>query len=113
HRQVADWVERNVAERQWLGAIQTGTVGFFHDRTINLDGKVNPKALRARMERGQVMSYILDETPINYLADWVGIAGWATAEDEPRFREAFELLVDDKAANLGALRRRVPVASPG
>jgi hypothetical protein len=112
HRQVVDWIQKNVGEREWIGAIQTGTLGYFHDRTINLDGKVNPKALRARIERGQVMSYVLDETPINYLADWVGIAGWATTAAEPRFPQAFELVVDDKAANLGVLRRRVPVPAP-
>ena len=112
HRQVVDWVQRNVDERQWVGGIQTGTLGYFHDRTINLDGKVNPKALRARIERGAVLSYVLDETPINYLIDWVGIASWAAMTSEPRFAPAFEVVVDDKAANLGVLRRRVPVAAP-
>lgn len=112
HRQVVDWVQKNVAERDWVGGIQTGTLGYFHDRTINLDGKVNPKALRASIERGQVQSYVLDETPINYLADWVGIAGWASMASQPRFGQAFEVVVDDKAANLGVLRRRVPVAAP-
>ena len=112
HRQVVDWVQKNVDERQWVGGIQTGTVGYFHDRTINLDGKVNPKALRARIDRGGVYSYVMDETPINYLADWVGIAGWASTASEPRFGQAFEVVVNDKAANLGVLRRRVPVAAP-
>jgi len=111
HRQVVDWVQKNVGERQWVGGIQTGTLGYFHDRTINLDGKVNPKALRARIERGDVRSYVLDETPINYLVDWVGIASWVSMESEPRFGQAFEMVVDDKAANLGVLRRRAPVAA--
>ena len=31
---------------------------------------------------------------------------------EPRFGQAFEVVVNDKAANLGVLRRRVPVAAP-
>ena len=112
HRQVVDWVRKNVDERQWVGGIQTGTLGYFHDRTINLDGKVNPTALRARIQSGGVQSYVLDETPINFLADWVGIAGWASTTSEPRFAQAFEVVVDDKAANLGVLRRRVPVAAP-
>jgi len=112
HRQVVDWVQKNVDERQWVGGIQTGTVGYFHDRTINLDGKVNPKALRARIDRGGVYSYVMDETPINYLADWVGIAGWTSTASEPRLGQAFEVVVNDKAANLGVLRRRVPVAAP-
>ncbi len=112
HRQVVDWVQKNVDERQWVGGVQTGTLGYFHDRTINLDGKVNPKALRARIESGGVFGYVLDETPINYLVDWVGIASWASTASAPRFGQAFEVVVDDKAANLGVLRRRVPVAAP-
>ena len=112
HRQVVDWVQKNVDERQWVGGVQTGTLGYFHDRTINLDGKVNPKALRARIESGGVFGYVLDETPINYLVDWVGIAGWASTTSAPQFGQAFEVVVDDKAANLGVLRRRVPVAAP-
>ena len=59
----------------------------------------------------QVMSYVLDETPINYLVDWVGIAGWTSLPSEPRTGQAFEVVVNDKAANLGVLRRRVPVAT--
>jgi hypothetical protein len=112
HRQVVDWVQKNVDERQWVGGIQTGTLGYFHDRTINLDGKVNPKALRARIETGAVFGYVLDDTPINYLVDWAGIASWASTASAPQFGQAFEVVVDDKAANLGVLRRRVPVAAP-
>jgi hypothetical protein len=112
HKQVVEWVQRNVDERQWVGAVQTGTLGYFHDRTINLDGKVNPTALRANIEHGQVLSYVLDDTPINYLVDWVGIAGWATMTSEPRFGKAFTVVVTDEAANLAALRRNVPVTAP-
>lgn len=112
HKQVVDWVQKNVDERQWVGAVQTGTLGYFHDRTINLDGKVNPTALRANIERGQVLTYVLDDTPINYLVDWVGIAGWATMTSEPRFGKAFSVVVKDEAANLAALHRDQPVAAP-
>jgi len=110
HRQVVEWVRKNVDEKRWVGGVQTGTLGYFHDRTINLDGKVNPKALRAKIEQGQVMSYVLDQTPIDYLVDWAGIATWVSTPSEPRAGQAFEVVVDDKAANLGVLRRRVPVA---
>lgn len=112
HRQVVEWVQANVDPLQWVGAVQTGTLGYFHDRTINLDGKVNPKALRANIERGQVLTYVLDDTPINYLVDWAGLAGWATMTSEPRFGQAFEVVVKDEATNLAALRRTVPVAVP-
>jgi len=49
-------------------------------------------------------------TPIDYLVDWAGIATWVSTPSEPRAGQAFEVVVDDKAANLGVLRRRVPVA---
>ncbi len=108
HRQVVEWVRGNVDDRVWVGAVQTGTLGYFHDRTLNLDGKVNPKALRAVVESGQVMTYVLDQTPIEVLADWSGLAGWATTTAEPRFSKAFELVVDDKPGNLAVLRRIKP-----
>lgn len=112
HKQVVEWVQKNVDRRQWVGAVQTGTLGYFHDRTLNLDGKVNPRALRERIKHGHVLTYVLDDTPVNYIVDWVGIAGWASMTSEPRFGQAFEVVVNDKAANLAALRRIVPVDVP-
>ena len=111
HRQVVEWVRDNVDDRVWVGAVQTGTLGYFHDRTLNLDGKVNPKALRAVVETGQVMTYVLDETPIEVLADWSGLAGWVDTTAEPRFGKAFELVVDDKPGNLAVLRRVKPAVA--
>jgi hypothetical protein len=98
HFQVVNWVEANVPPEVWVGAIQSGTVGFFHDRTINLDGKTNPDALRARLG-DKMREYILGSS-IRYLADWSGIAGWQSF-----LKPYFEVLVDDPAANLGVLRR--------
>lgn len=107
HKQVVEWVQGNVEDVQWVGAIQTGTLGFFHDRTINLDGKVNPDALRARIEEGHVLNYVL-ESRINYLVDWVGILGWKEMKDlSPQFSEEFDIVVKDEKHNLGVLRRRV------
>ena len=111
HRQVVEWVRGNVDDRVWVGAVQTGTLGYFHDRTLNLDGKVNPRALRAVVETGQVMTYVLDETPIEVLADWSGLAGWVSTTAEPRFGKAFELIVDDKPGNLAVLRRVKPAVA--
>ena len=92
HLQVKQWVDTNVPEKAWIGAVQSGVLGFFHDRTINLDGKVNPYALAAQFEQ-RIAAYIV-ETPIEYLADWQGIAEWI--EREPLLRKNFELLVDDR-----------------
>lgn len=108
HKQVVEWVQENVDQRQWIGAIQTGTLGFFYDRTINLDGKVNPDALRARRLEGHVLNYIVD-SKINYLADWAGITSWMTREESPRFVKEFEIVVKDEQHNLGVLRRVRPV----
>lgn len=103
HFQVVEWVGENVSDDVWVAAIQTGTLGFFHDRSYNLDGKVSPPALQARFE-GRIFEYIL-ERPIMYLVDWVGIAGWL---DDPRLGDHFDLLLLDEARDLAVLRRRDP-----
>ena len=103
HFQVVNWVEAHVPPQTWVGAPQTGTLGFFHDRTINLDGKVNPDALRARLAEGDVISYIL-RSKIEFLADWAGIAQWSQITKDG-FNQQFKLLVLDRNANLAVFRR--------
>jgi hypothetical protein len=103
HFQVVEWVRDNVPEEVWVAAPQSGTLGFFHARTINLDGKVNPAALAVRRADGAVTRYVLEQPEIEYLADWEGIASWAT---QPRIASEFELVVDDPQRNLAVLRRR-------
>ncbi len=106
HFQVVDWVTQNVAEETWVGAVQTGTLGYWHDRTINLDGKVNPEALQALIEEGNVLNYVL-ESPIDYIADWSGMAAWTTSGNlgNTAFSDAFEVIVADEVRNLAVLRR--------
>jgi len=103
HFQVVEWVREHVADDAWVAAPQSGTLGFFHDKTINLDGKVNPAALAVRRADGEVTRYVLEQSRIEYLADWEGLASWAT---QPRIAAQFELVVDDPAKNLAVLRRR-------
>ncbi|MEE4209154.1 MAG: hypothetical protein V2I43_07805 [Parvularcula sp.] len=103
HIQVARWVEQNVSNDIWVGAVQTGTVGFWHDRTINLDGKVNPQALAARISDGDVLNYV-GQSEIDVLADWRGIAAWKVPGSESR--APFIVLVDDRKANLGVQIRQ-------
>ncbi|MEM9901867.1 MAG: hypothetical protein AAF865_10990 [Pseudomonadota bacterium] len=105
HFQVVEWVAANVDAATWVGAVQTGTLGYWHDRTFNLDGKVNPEALAMRREVGTVLPYVV-ESEIDVIADWVGVAGWATQEIGG-FSAAFELIVEDAEANLAVLRRVV------
>jgi hypothetical protein len=101
HFQVVDWVQENVPSEVWVAAVQSGTLGFFHDRTLNLDGKVNPEALRAR-KQGRIPAYVL-EKDVQYVVDWAGLADWARLPDlEPHF----ELVLRDEARNLAVLRRR-------
>lgn len=106
HFQVVEWVQENVDESQWVGAVQTGTLGFFHDRTLNLDGKVNPEALVAARD-GRIPEYVV-EKGLSYLADWEGIAAWH-AEHEA-IRENFEVVVHDLEENLAILRRKTSLA---
>ena len=106
--QVVNWVAEHVREEQWVGAPQSGTLGFFHDRTVNLDGKVNPEALAARLE-GIIPEYIatrtFDETGrrIEYIADWQYISAWAK---RPKIESNFDLIVHDVPANLAVLKRK-------
>lgn len=106
--QVVDWVSENVAEESWVGAPQSGTVGFFHDRTVNLDGKVNPEALQAKL-RGKLPEYVatrvFDDTGrrIDYIADWHQVSVWL---EYPEISSHFELRVHDVPGNLTVLQRK-------
>lgn len=104
HFQVVRWVQQNVPEEVWVGAPQTGTLGYWHDRTINLDGKVNPEALNTLLAERHILNYVIN-SKIDYIADWVGMAGWMTMP-QANFAEVFELLVEDPEANLAVMRRR-------
>ena len=109
HEQVVDWVSENVPEDPWIAAVQTGTLGYWHDRTLNLDGKVNPQALEARKQSGSVLSYIL-ESEIDYVVDWAGVGNWVKSEraKETGFAEAFELVLQDYEADISVMRRIEP-----
>ncbi len=110
HKQVVEWVQANVSPRQWVGAPQTGTLGFFHDRTINLDGKVNPDALKVLLKDGHILNYVLD-SKINYIVDWADMADWVNFKQHSvRFGNEFEVVVKDRKLNLAVLRRIQPVA---
>jgi hypothetical protein len=111
HGQVVEWVSDHLTPATWVGAPQSGTLGYFHDRTINLDGKVNPQALQARRE-GRLFHYIVDDTPIEYLVDWYGLARWVDRPETVReerdvdlLRRRFTVHVRDQEHNLVVLRR--------
>lgn len=102
HFQVVDWVRAHVPEHVWVGAIQTGTLGFFHDRTVNLDGKVNVAAFEALVEKREG-EYVVYDTKIEFLADWIGMRDWLR---KPVIAENFVVVVEDEERNLAVLRRR-------
>lgn len=102
HFQVVAWVEANVPPETWVAGVQTGTLGYWHDRTINLDGKVNPEALAVLRAEGHVLNYVR-ASKIQYIADWEGVAEWVEREN---FGEAFEVVAHDPGLNLGVLKRR-------
>lgn len=108
HFQVVEWVERNVPPAVWVASPQSGTLGFFHDRTLNMDGKVSPGALEAR-EAGRSQEYAIDRGA-SYFVDWSGLEYWA---ETPRLRGRVELIVNDRAANLSVLRVVEPAATVG
>jgi hypothetical protein len=61
------WVRDNVSEDTWVGASQSGTLGYFHDRTINTDGKVNTEIFG--LPEGQFGRY-LESRGVSYFLEW-------------------------------------------
>lgn len=110
HRQVVEWVERNAEDGEWVGAIQSGTLGFFHAHTYNLDGKVSPEALEAHFAPGGIVRYFVEKTEIRHFVDWSGVGDFYRAH--PEVRAHFDLVVEDRERNLGALVRRREPATP-
>ena len=109
HAQVIDWVNQHVAEEEWVAAVQTGTLGYFHDRTLNLDGKVNPEALQARRQGPtELIKYVVNKRigsqRIEYIIDWFGIASWI--EKHSLIKQNFKLIVADPKLNLAVLKRQ-------
>jgi hypothetical protein len=118
HSQVVEWVAAHVAPETWVGAPQSGTLGYFHDRTINLDGKVNPLALQARRQN-RLFHYIVDDTAIEYIVDWYGLARWVDRVDSVQeeadadfLRQKFDVFVRDPRRNLVVLKRRSDSSVP-
>jgi hypothetical protein len=116
HAQVVRWVADHLTAETWVGAPQSGTLGYFHDRTINLDGKVNPQALDARRQN-RLFDYVVRDTPIEYIVDWYGLARWIDRPESVReerdplvLKRHFAVLVRDPSRNLVVLKRRDPPA---
>jgi hypothetical protein len=61
------WVREHVSPDCVVGAYETGTLLYFRDRTVNLDGKVDHEALEARMA-GRAPDYV-DERGVDVMVD--------------------------------------------
>lgn len=59
-------VEATVPPGEVVAAKQTGTLGFFRERVINLDGKVNPQAIEYRDN----LPALLERSEVNWLCDY-------------------------------------------
>ncbi|MCV6636713.1 hypothetical protein [Candidatus Albibeggiatoa sp. nov. NOAA] len=110
HFQVVEWVQNNVDKQQWIGAVQSGAVGYFHDRTINLDGKVNPYALEARKQK-KLPEYIIEQK-LAYVADWAGLMLWLklgypkiTAGQQVELLKYYRVVEHDENKNLAVFKR--------
>lgn len=106
YRQFVEWIDANVPQEAWVGAPQSGTIGYYHDRTINLDGKVDPQAYDALVE-GRLDGYILDSrhqgAVIEYLVGWTEMSAWV---EDLGLDAHFGVVVDDPSRNLLVYQRR-------
>ncbi len=85
-------IEKNVPITEQVAAGQTGTIGYFIDKVVNLDGKVNYEALHYRNN----MWEYLDKKNITWFCDWkIGVEnflgkipenrGWLFVEQRGNF----------------------------
>jgi hypothetical protein len=63
------YVDNHVRPDCVVGAGQSGTLGYFRDRVVNLDGKVNPAALAAAESR-RLVDYVAKESNVDVFVDW-------------------------------------------
>ena len=103
------WVLNHVDDQQWVAAFQSGTLGFFHDRTFNLDGKVDPAALVAR--RAHRHHAYVSTLPAVYIVDWLDLVDQWWTQDST-IREQFKWILREETANLGILLRVEPNTGP-
>lgn len=61
------WVRDNLDEDTWVASSQAGILGYYHQRTINTDGKVNSEMFGIR--RGGWGTY-LSSRGVDYFIEW-------------------------------------------
>ena len=85
------WTRAHVREECRVGAFESGTLGYFREEVVNLDGKVNSAALRAR-RAGRSGEYVLRtgidvmvDIPSEPLHSELGRRGWRRVADMGRY----------------------------
>jgi len=63
-------VKHYVPDEEYVAAANSGTLGYFRERVVNLDGKVNPDALKFKNKIG----VYLKEREIPWFCDWPDVA---------------------------------------
>jgi hypothetical protein len=65
-------VEQFVPVGDRVGAGQSGTLGYFRDNVVNLDGKVNPAVLPYRRARPNRVADYIAQNGLRWICDWPG-----------------------------------------
>ena len=95
------WVQCHGGPDNWVVVVETGTLGYYHDRTVNLDGEVDRMAFEYR-RRNRISAYVIHRDA-KYILSRDNLAHSA---DKPCFVANYELLVHDPVRKLAALGRR-------
>ena len=90
-------VQQHVPDSETVAAYQTGTLGYFRDHVLNLDGKVNPEALR---QRNRIPQYLV-EKQVNWYCDWYQVF-------RPDMQRELSKWTVVDAADFTLYRRRAP-----
>lgn len=92
------WAEKTAPAR--VGMDQSGTAGFVASNVVNLDGKVNIGALRAR-QKGDIGAYVAQEQ-FEYIADWQEKVDEITASAK---RHGFAYVLHDSIGRVKIYKR--------
>jgi 4-amino-4-deoxy-L-arabinose transferase-like glycosyltransferase len=79
-------VNTHVPPDEYVAAFESGTLGYFRDKIVNLDGKVNPEAQAIRAQGGNLLRDYLEQRNIHWYT------GYVLGKDHPYFEERWEIV---------------------
>ena len=98
-------LEPRIDRTRRVGAFQAGIYGYFSGLdVVNLDGKVNPDALRALREK-RLHRYI-DEMGVDYIVDWEGVLFALCTRHMPPGDLRFTPIATDRGVTLFRVERK-------